>query len=370
MSSISPESSASQQVPAGAELVVQPFDLAGFAEILRVAQSEGKVDVDALTNRFIGAYHAYLRSVRSQSGLAVGLSEEVRSATSSPSVNSRTVSSSGGSVSSGFKNLASARYHSLRSKVSWRQPEVSVLDDGYCYLQAVRLHKRDDVKNKLGAWPTMFSLLSLPRSQFRPEKKLQCLRLDGSATTGHIARGGKGYPLFSAMVDIASKSCVVADEQSMYATLRTKTNGIVTSFRGSTQVGGIVGVGPVHPASLVCARPVGLWFLLDQPASIEVVEEKGVVYWWRIQSLSLLPGDVVIVAKSQRELDFLRSYYPGHPSDGFTLVSALHQFRGKKFRFYSSGNVDASLWDSFPHWGVFPDEHDSDIVRGQCALTR
>lgn len=238
MSSVSPESSASQRPAASQMPVVQPFDFAGFSEILKVARSEGKVDVDALSNRFIGAYYAYLRAFGTQSGSVVGSSLEPDSSGSSKISTSSGSKVSIGSVSSGFKGSALARFKSLRAKTSWRPGFVPSSNDGYCYLQAIRMHKRDEVKENLGPWPTMFSLLTVSRNKFRPERKLQGLRMNGSATTAHLSDGKDGYPFFSAMVDIASKACTVAASDSMYAVLRNKEVSLSTPFRGSTQLGG------------------------------------------------------------------------------------------------------------------------------------
>lgn len=224
MSSISPSSSASNEA---SPLSVSCFDVvACFARIEAMAEKGilSAAEAANLAKQVFPAYHAGLRRA---SGSEQG------------SVVSDGVSSGVASRKSGFAGSKSSlsRFSRISRMKTWRASPVAPVSSGYCYTQALSDVSRDVVQERLGSYPSVYSVMGLDISHFRPMAELEALKLSGDSKVAHLShQGDKSF--LSEMAAIAANSVPALDSAStLWHSLREMDITSKAKFTGSTQIG-------------------------------------------------------------------------------------------------------------------------------------
>lgn len=223
MSSVSPSSSASNEAKSSN---VVGFDVVACLEEIRKAMEGGCLsaqDGALLMKQVFPAYQAYLRK------------SAVMSASPSVSSPSSSVQSSVGTAVSSSGNSSGGRYSALRNLSTWRPSRG--FPSGFCYLEAVKRDRREDVSVKLGPSPSLFSLMALDVSDVDIADS-KFLSLVGKPQLAHLRRVSTGEGNFLAqMASVAARNVPALSSSSTFWHYLRSRDGEPTQFLGSTSVG-------------------------------------------------------------------------------------------------------------------------------------
>jgi hypothetical protein len=189
-----------------------------------------------LFDRYLSAYHAYLRVSGVESGSV--------SCGSGKSAGSSSVGSAGVSGRGKFPRKLPVVPPSLTTRRfarSGAEVEAVVVPkiqpQGFCYLEAFREASRSEVAQELGPKPTFFSIMAQPRSRFRPEEELVNLTVKEIAGVHHLEKAGEGKSFLGVMRALAAKSVPSTLPDSIWHDLRCAV-GVPTTIRASQQLAG------------------------------------------------------------------------------------------------------------------------------------